>query len=189
MNGENDKEKHLTHPIFTKKENATLAQHIEILDWYHAHGKNQSQTAKHFDSKYPNLKIKQPLVSAWVKDEAKWREESAHGNGAYTAKRARQTQHPEVTEMVELWVSKAMADNLLITGEVLRQKWSKFADLAGVPMDERLNLSEGWLARFKARNGLRQFKRHGEAASADPKVVEKEKQRIQGVIEKYGYKL
>ncbi|KAG2354181.1 hypothetical protein BDR07DRAFT_1382449 [Suillus spraguei] len=46
--------------IFTKKENATLAQHIKILDWYHANGENQSKTAKHFDAVYPNLKIKQP---------------------------------------------------------------------------------------------------------------------------------
>ena len=64
-------------PVFTKKENATLAQRIEILDWHHANGKNQSKMAKHFDAIYPNLKIKQPLVSAWVKGEEKWREEWA----------------------------------------------------------------------------------------------------------------
>jgi ubiquitin-protein ligase len=40
---------------FTKKENATLQQHIEILNWYHWNGKNQSKTAKHFDAIYPNL--------------------------------------------------------------------------------------------------------------------------------------
>ncbi|OAX38416.1 hypothetical protein K503DRAFT_856696 [Rhizopogon vinicolor AM-OR11-026] len=58
---------------------------------------------------------------------------------ARTGKRARQTQHLEVTEMMDLWVSKAMSDDLLLTGEVLRQKWTRFADLAGIPMDERLN--------------------------------------------------
>ncbi|KAF8219759.1 hypothetical protein L208DRAFT_1153510, partial [Tricholoma matsutake] len=67
--------KECSAPVFTKKENVTLAQCIEILDWYHKNGKNQSKTAKHFDSIYPNLKMKQPLVSAWVKDEPKWREE------------------------------------------------------------------------------------------------------------------
>ena len=59
-------------PVFTKKENATLAQQLEILDWYHANGKNQTKTAKHFDPIYPNLRIKQPLVSAWVNKEATW---------------------------------------------------------------------------------------------------------------------
>ena len=172
-------------PVFTKKENATLAQRIEILDWYHANGENQSKTARHFDALYPNLRIKQPLVSAWIKEEGKWREEWAC-SGARTAKRARQTQHPEVTEMMELWVSKVMSDDIILTGEVLRQKWIRFADLVGVPEDDRLNLSDGWLARFKVRNGLKEFKRHGEAASANSETVERERQRIQTLIEEYG---
>jgi hypothetical protein len=29
-------------PVFTKKENITLAQHIEILNWYHANSKSQN---------------------------------------------------------------------------------------------------------------------------------------------------
>jgi hypothetical protein len=43
-------------PVFTKKENVTLAQHIENLDWYHKNGKHQSKTAKHFDAIYLNLR-------------------------------------------------------------------------------------------------------------------------------------
>jgi hypothetical protein len=175
-------------PVFTKKENATLAQRIEVLDWHHANGRNQSKTAKHFDRIYPNLRVKQPLVSAWVKDEARWQEEWAHSS-MHTAKRMCQTQHPEVTEMLELWISKAMTENTLLTGEVLRQKWTKFADLAGVPEDERLNLSEGWLTRFKARTSLKQFKRHGEAGSADAEVVKKERERVREVIKHHGYAL
>jgi len=177
-------------PVFTKKENATLNQRIEILNWYHANGKNQSKTAKHFGVIYPNLKIKQPLVSAWIKDEEKWREEWEQGScGTHAAKRARQTQHPDITEMLDLWVSKAMGDDILITGEVLCQKWTKFADLTGVPEDERLCLSDGWLARFKNRNGLKQFKRHGEAGSGDLERVEGERRRVQELIGKYGYEL
>jgi Fe-S cluster assembly scaffold protein SufB len=145
---------------------------------------------KHFSPIYPNLAIKQPLVSTWVKEEAKWQEEWAQSSGGEcAAKRVCQTQHPEVTEMLDLWVSKAMGDNILITGEVLRQKWKKFADLTGVPEDECLNLSEGWLAHFKTRNGLKQFKRHSEAGSADPEKVERERRHVQELIKKYGYEL
>jgi hypothetical protein len=157
------------------------------LDWYHANGENQSKTARHFDAMYPNLRMKQPLVSAWIKEEAKWREEWAcSAGGVRTAKRARQTQHPEVTEMMDLWVSKVMSDNILLTGEVLRQQWTRFADLVGVPKDDRLNLSDGWLARFKVRNGLKEFKRHGDAASANLETVERERQRMQDLVKEYG---
>ena len=76
--------------------------------------------------------------------------------------------------MMDLWVSKAMSDNILLTGEVLRQKWTRFADLVGVPKDEHLNLSDGWLAQFKAQNGLKEFKCHGKAALVIPEAAERE---------------
>jgi DNA repair ATPase RecN len=62
-------------PVFTKKENATLAQQIEILDWHREHGRKQTLTAGHFAPIYPNLRIKQPLISSWAKDKAKWQEQ------------------------------------------------------------------------------------------------------------------
>jgi hypothetical protein len=71
-----------------KKENATLTHRIEILDWYHKNRENQSKMAKHFGPIYPNLQIKQPLISLWVKEEVKWCklwEQSGH-QGNQTAK-------------------------------------------------------------------------------------------------------
>ena len=178
-------------PTFTKKENASLEQRIEILDWYHKNGKSQTATAKHFAPKYPNLKIKQLLISSWLKDEEMWRMKWQQTNGASDrkAKQARQTEHPEVSEMMYLWVSKAMGDSILLTGEILRQKWNAFADLVGVAEDERLKLSNGWLGRFKERNGLKEMRRHGEAASSRAETVEKERKRIQELKKKYGYEL
>jgi len=82
-----------------------------------------------------------------------------------------------------------MAENLLLTGEVLCQKWKKFADLISVPEDEHINLSDGWLSRFKARNSLKQFKFHGEAVSVDQEQVERERRHIWELIERYGYEL
>ncbi|EIW56512.1 DDE-domain-containing protein [Trametes versicolor FP-101664 SS1] len=68
---------------------------------------------------------------------------------------------------MDLWLVAALSSNILLSGEVLRQKWKSFADRAKVPLDQQLRLSNGWLEQFKKRHGLREFKRHGEAASAD----------------------
>jgi hypothetical protein len=108
-------------PVFRKKENATLAQQIEILDWHHKNGQNQMKIAQHFNAVYPNLKIKQLLVLSWIKEEVKWRElwEQTNHQDNWAAKRAQQTEHPEVSEMMYLWVLKAMADGILVTREVL----------------------------------------------------------------------
>ncbi|KIJ98731.1 hypothetical protein K443DRAFT_626750 [Laccaria amethystina LaAM-08-1] len=59
-----------------------------------------------------------------------------------------------------------MGDGIVLTGEILRQKWITFANLVGIPDDDRLKLSNGWLRCFKDRNGLKEMRRHGEAAMA-----------------------
>jgi Tc5 transposase DNA-binding domain len=91
--------------------------------------------------------------------------------------------------MMDLWIAKAMADNINLTGEVLRQKWTTLANLARIPKDKHLTLSEGWLTRFKARHGLKELKHHGEAASANPEVVIEEQCHIQMLIKEQGYQL
>lgn len=123
--------------MFTKKETATVEQRIEILNWYHENGQNQSATARHFNSKYPNLQIKQPLISAWVKDESKWRQIWSQASGAHgrLVKHQQPVEYPEIAEMLDLWIAKAMEEGILISGEVLRQKWTTFADLACIPKD------------------------------------------------------
>ena len=75
-----------TKPI--KKENATLTQQIEVLNWFHKNGKNQSKTARHFNTVYPNLNIRQPLVSSWVNNESVWHErwEQSNHQSDHTAK-------------------------------------------------------------------------------------------------------
>jgi hypothetical protein len=167
-----------------------LEQRIKILDWHHEHKSKQKATAEHFNKIWPNLTLKQPIISEWLRDEEMWQKKWTESGGSEcSAKRVRQTLHPEVTEMMDLWVTKAMAHKIQLTGEVLRQKWTAFADLAGVPTDERLSLSEGWLGKFKHQHGLKEWKRHGEAASADPEAVKVEQRRIQELIDKYRYEL
>ena len=157
--------------VFTKKENATLAQRIEILEWHNKNGRNHSKTTCHFNPIYPNLKLKQPIISDWAKNEKKWQ---GRWKGEQGAKCMWQTQHPEIMEMLDLWVSQAMKNEIIMTGEVLHQKWIAFATIAGIPEDDRLKLSDGWLEKFKAWNGLKEFKRHGDAASSNPETVEQE---------------
>jgi hypothetical protein len=72
---EAEKEKQKAAPVFTKNKNTMIAQRIEILNWHHKQAKpSQKKTAAHFDPIYPNLRIKQPLLSLWLKDKLMWRE-------------------------------------------------------------------------------------------------------------------
>lgn len=160
-----------------------MAQRIKILDWHHANGKVQSKTARHFDAIYPNLGIKQPLVSSWLKDEKKWREQLAHDGGQ--AKKSHGAKFPHVHSALQLWITKAIEDKVTINGEIIRQKWRAFAKIAEIPESDWLQLSEGWLTSFKASMGLKEFKKHGEAASADPNMVAEERERVSKILADY----
>ena len=89
--------------------------------------------------------------------------------------------------MMDLWVLKSLSNGVLLTGEVLRRKWSKFADMICILDDEQLHLSNGWLASFKNRHNLKEMKRHGKAGSADEEIVGKEGERIRDLIKTKGY--
>ncbi|KZP22133.1 DDE-domain-containing protein [Athelia psychrophila] len=171
--------------VFTKKEVAMYKQRVEILDWHHSNGVNQSKTASQFHTKYPNLRIKQPLVSSWIRQEAEIRQKFTEDSALGTFKRTQQTTYPEVTEALELWIAKAMNADLFLTGKILRQKWVIFADLAGIPEASRLSLTNGWLESLKKRNNLQLSHRHGEAGSADPKTVAEERERMQKITAEY----
>ena len=91
--------------------------------------------------------------------------------------------------MLDLWVLKAMGDGILLTGDTLCEKWTQFADLAGVPKDDRLDLSQGWLEKYKKWNGLKVFKRHGEAGAIDPYDVDRERGQLRETFREYSYQL
>jgi hypothetical protein len=122
-----------------------------------------------------------------VKKEQRYRQQHAE-SVTKKVKHIHQTQHPDVTEVLELWVEQAMHEKIQLSGEVLRLKWTEFAVLCGVPEDERLALSAGWLDRLKTRLGQREFRRHGEAAFTSPEAVEEERKRVQELIKKDGWK-
>jgi hypothetical protein len=87
--------------------------------------------------------------------------------------------------MMALWITKALADKILLTGEVLRHKWETFTKMAGVAEEDKLKLSNGLLGRFKERFGLKQLKRHGEAASVGEQTVEDERKQVQELIKEF----
>ncbi|POW22340.1 hypothetical protein PSHT_01402 [Puccinia striiformis] len=172
--------------LATNKKTMNLGS-IEVLDWHHQNGKNQSKTAAHFDKTYPNLKIKQPLISKWLKDEASIRSKNIESNNPST-KRLRAVSYPQVEEALNKWMKQAMHLNLTVTGEVIKEKWRDFAWLAGIPSEEWLSLSSGWLDSYKMRHQIKSYLKHGEGASVDLVVLEEEVERIKKITSKFELK-
>ena len=66
---------------------------------------------------------------------------------------------------------------------------TQFADLIEVPRDDCLDLSQGWLEKYKKRNGLKVFKQHGEAGAINSYNVDKERGQLRELFREYSYQL
>ena len=166
---------------------ATFSQKVEFLNWHHKNGKNQSRTADHFEKVYPELKIKQPLISKWLKSEDNIQmkhDQSAH----FLKKKVWQISHPQVKAALAEWMTQAIHCNLTITGNTIKAKCLNFAFPAQIPSEEWLKLSGGWLESFKKRHQLRSYCKHGESASANITIVKSKVERLIGITKNYPLK-
>ncbi|KAI7960756.1 hypothetical protein MJO28_001245 [Puccinia striiformis f. sp. tritici] len=162
---------------------ATLSQKIEVLNWHQTHGSNQTKTAAHFSKVYPDIAFKQPLISAWVREEDAIREQAKTTSS--DSKRIRTTKFPEIEQMLDVWVTQALHSKMTLTGDIIRAKWQEFASKSGIPSSEWLSLSDGWLTSFKSRHHLKSFKKHGEAAQAEEVDVSNERERLRELLRGY----
>ncbi|KIN94147.1 hypothetical protein M404DRAFT_169052 [Pisolithus tinctorius Marx 270] len=67
---------------------------------------------------------------------------------------------------------------------MLVAKRTKFENDLGVPKEEQLQ-GDGWILKFKKAYNIKEYHRHGEAASVDLTAVEAERACLQKVLAKY----
>ncbi|KZO92477.1 DDE-domain-containing protein, partial [Calocera viscosa TUFC12733] len=160
-----------------KRHNLTLSDKILVLDWLRDHpGESQSSAAQHFQRNgFPALS--QSSISRWASQEEELRDQAAE-TGNLSFKRPRKVEFPDVEKSLSVWIVQAQANGIKITGDVIRVKACRYAQLHGVDPDEFLSLSNGWLERFKLRHSLKEWRFHGEAGSVPEQELQAAQQRL-----------
>ena len=98
-------------------------------------------------------------------------------------KRFRTPKWPQLENALSLWVNNALNAQQDITGNILKEKAIYFANQFSI---NDFHSSDGWLAGFKSRNGLRQFRKQGESASAPPaEQLENERKLLRQLLRTY----
>ncbi|KDQ18967.1 hypothetical protein BOTBODRAFT_98136, partial [Botryobasidium botryosum FD-172 SS1] len=166
------------------RQNLTLYDKTSVLDFVAANpALTQSQVATHFRARGFST-ITPATVSRIVADGAIYRER-AKDPTQFSFKRPRKVAFPEVEAALSLWVATSDRRHLTISGDLIREKARRFAALFGIPPDDFLSLSNGWLESFKVRHGLRDVRYYGEAGSVDQAQLALEIPRLQEIISKY----
>jgi len=150
-------------PVDSRRKNLTLSDKLMILNWMTEHPTvTQKETATHFQKKFPT--INQSTVSRMVKEKANLLER-AKDTTQLSYKWTRLVEHPEIEASLRFWCLQTLGKGVKLSGDLIRAKAVRFQDLLGLPDDEKLAFSDGWLDKFKQRLGLKEFRTHGEAGS------------------------
>jgi len=125
--------------------------------------------------------IKQNTVSDILRNKDKWLLIDMNSEEG-KKQRERPVQFPQVEEAMVLWVTNALAVELTINTDILREKAEFFARRFEI---NNFSASNGWISNFKKRNNIREYTKWGEAASAPLENLDEERQKLREIIKDY----
>lgn len=145
-----DAPKTTAKPLRQPKEDLTLFDWIQVLDYVDAHPANIQKDIVDYFATRPSgvLKFTQSALSKKLKIKDQLRERANSNPNALSEKRARVVTHPDVEEALYLWHQSQFQRGNSVTGPMLIEKRKRLEHLFDVPQEERLT-GGGWLASYK----------------------------------------
>src|SRR6266496_2091395 len=126
-------------------------------------------------------KIKQNTVSDILKKKDKWLLVDPDSEEANKQKE-RPVYFPQVEEALALWITNALAAELIINTDILREKAKYFAQQFEI---NNFSVSNGWIDKFKRRHNLKEYIKWGEAKSIPLETLDEERKILHEIIKNY----
>lgn len=164
----------------------TYAQKLQVIEFY-----KQNRHKMSMDEMLAQLRARgfatlcAQTVHRYVRDEASIRQHVASNTLRADSRRQSSAARPDVEQALWEWIQDAETRNLRLTGVLIREKAQRIAVELGIPPDQGITFSDGWLTRFKQRYGLKQYIFHGEAASAPIEDINNQRGHVQSLLARY----
>ncbi|KIJ51658.1 hypothetical protein M422DRAFT_157586 [Sphaerobolus stellatus SS14] len=174
-------------PKRTPRENLTLHDWLTVFAWIDEHpGVKQEDIVQHFAIKTDGALIfTQSTLSRKLAKREELENSCQHSNpNALSSKHPRVVTRPDVERCLHLWVLSMEAKQETVNGAMLMAKCARFEEKLNIPMNERLSGS-GWIPPFCKAYKIKEYCRHGEAASVNIEAVKVERTRLQALLSKY----
>ncbi|CAB4401535.1 unnamed protein product [Rhizophagus irregularis] len=143
---------------------------------------NKGGVASFFNKKYQKLNIDRTTINKIWKSREKWLSVLSTSQTSHIFHH-RSVQFPELDKAMQIWTSQAIADGVPLTDMILQQKGLEFAKTLNI--EDQLKCANGWVYRFKLRNGLQRINMSGEANSAPLETLPEERLRLRTLLAKY----
>lgn len=114
-----------------------------------------------------NLNIGRSTICEIIKEKEKW---FAIDDQCDQKTRIKKGEFPQIEDFMVIWISQMNCKGVIITGEEIRIKALEVSQKLEIA---NFNASDGWLEKFKKRNGIKKVKLFGEAGSISQEAVER----------------
>jgi hypothetical protein len=143
-----------------------------------------ADVASFFCNKYKelNVHIDRTSISKIFKDKDKWMNivSDAIESDKY---RQRSVKFPEFDKAMQIWTAQAVFAGMPLSDLILQKKGEEFA--RSLNIEDQIKCANGWIFKFKKRNGLRRIKYSGEANSAPLQTLPEERSKLQLILSQY----
>ena len=98
--------------------------------------------------------------------------------------RYREVKFPFLDNAMNLWVENVIADSIILTDLLIKEKAKFFANAFNIQENE-LIFSNGWLDRFKKRNNIQQHRIYGESRSVPIASLSEKRIKLHQLLSQY----
>ena len=84
---------------------------------------------------------------------------------------------------MQIWTIQAVATGIPLSDMILQEKGLEFATLLNI--EDKIKCANGWVYKFKQRNGLHKVNFSGEANSAPLATLSEERSKLQRLLANY----
>ncbi|CAG8817011.1 13347_t:CDS:2, partial [Gigaspora rosea] len=134
--------------------------------------------------RYSEMKIDRTTISKILKKADEYQQVNDDDVETENIFRHRSVKHPMLELAMNMWIEQVTTEEMILSDSLIKEKGHQFAQAFGISK-ESLTFSNGWISKFKKRNGLRKTMMHGEAASAPLSSLPAERIKLQKLLSNY----
>jgi hypothetical protein len=155
----------------------------EICEYLQANPKTkQVDVASYFNTKYPGYNIDRSTIAKIWQNRSKWLTILSNSQTSHTF-RQRPVLFPMFDKAMQIWTIQAVATGIPLSDMILQEKGLEFATLLNI--EDKIKCANGWVYKFKQRNGLHKVNFSGEANSAPLATLSEERSKLQRLLANY----
>ena len=156
-----------------------IHEKILICEYKEKYPANSQQfIADHF-SKLLDKKISRRTIGDIINSKERWMNLN---KSLLPTKKLKSGKYEILENALLMWITQINEKHGTVTDEIIKEQAREFGKKFNI---ENFSYSNGWLQKFKKRNGLSQHVRHGETAAVVPDIVNAGREKLSKIIEDY----